>query len=208
MQVLLKEDVDNLGLAGEVHKVADGYGRNYLIPRRLAVVATPGALKQAEAWQERAANRRAELRAEYEILAEKISGVVLSFVVKAGSKGKLYGSITTAEITDRLNEKLGTELDKRKLEGEPLRHLGEYQLAVRLNSEFQPQFTVIVQTAEQVAEAAAAAAAAEAAEVEAPEVEAADVEADAPAIQPERETEDDVDETGATGAEPVEEIVA
>jgi large subunit ribosomal protein L9 len=191
MQVLLKEDVDNLGLAGEVHKVADGYGRNYLIPRRLAVVATPGALKQAEAWQERAANRRAELRAEYEVLAEKISGVILSFVVKAGSKGKLYGSITTAEIIDRLNEKLGTEIDKRKLEGEPLRHLGEYQVAVRLNSEFQPQFTVIVQTAEQVAEA-----------------EAAEVDAIAAAAQPETETEGEVDETGVTDAEPIEEIAA
>jgi large subunit ribosomal protein L9 len=188
MQVLLKEDVDNLGLAGEVHKVANGYGRNYLIPRGLAVLASAGALKQAEAWRERASNRRAELRAEYEVLAEKINGVVLSFVAKAGSKGKLYGSITTADITDKLNERLGTDIDRRKLEGEPLRHLGDFKLAVRLSSEFQPEITVIVQTAEQVAEAkAAAAAAAEA------------------AAQAEVEEEAPTDESGETDAEAVEE---
>jgi large subunit ribosomal protein L9 len=195
MQVLLKQDVDNLGLAGEVYKVADGYGRNYLIPRGLAVVATPGALKQAEAWQERAANRRSELRAEYEVLAEKISGVVLSFIVKAGSKGKLYGSITTAEIADKLNEQLGTQIDRRKLESEPLRHLGEYQMTVRLNSEFQPQFTVVVQTAEQLAEARAAAEAEAAAEA-------------AATAQPEAGADAQLDESGEAAAEPLAETAA
>jgi large subunit ribosomal protein L9 len=204
MHVLLKEDVDNLGLAGEVHKVADGYGRNYLIPRGLAVVATSGALKQAEAWQERAANRRAELRAEYEVLAEKISQVMLAFIVKAGSKGKLYGSITTADIADRLNERLGTDIDRRKVEGEPLRHVGEYQVTVRLNSEFQPQFTVLVQTAEQQAEARAAA---EAEARAASEAEAAKLGAAAEA-QPEIDAELPAEENGEADAEPVEEAAA
>jgi large subunit ribosomal protein L9 len=204
MHVLLKEDVDNLGLAGEVHKVADGYGRNYLIPRGLAVVATSGALKQAEAWQERAANRRAELRAEYEVLAEKISQVMLTFIVKAGSKGKLYGSITTADIADRLNERLGTDIDRRKVEGEPLRHVGEYQVTVRLNSEFQPQFTVLVQTAEQQAEARAAA---EAEARAASEAEAAKLGAAAEG-QPEIDAELPAEENGEADAEPVEEAAA
>jgi large subunit ribosomal protein L9 len=175
MQVLLKEDVENLGLAGEVHKVADGYGRNYLLPRGLAVKATSGALKQAESWRERAATRRAEIRREYETLAAKISGVQLVFTAKAGSKGKLYGSITTADVADRLNQMLGTEIDRRKFEGEPMRQMGEHQVVIRLNSEYQPMITVLVQP-----EGAAAPAVSEAA-VEEPALEEPAVEE--PAIE-------------------------
>ncbi|RMD49779.1 MAG: 50S ribosomal protein L9, partial [Candidatus Thermofonsia bacterium] len=88
MKVLLKQDVENLGYAGEVHKVAPGFGRNYLIPQGLAVLATPGMMKQADAWRKKAEARRAQLRAEYEALAAKIQDVTLKFTAKAGNTGK------------------------------------------------------------------------------------------------------------------------
>src|SRR5690606_3541238 len=113
MKVLLKEDVDNLGYAGEVHTVADGYGRNFLLPKGLAVRATPDVMRQAEAWRKRAEGRRAELRAEYDVLSERIRAVSLSFTARAGDNGKLYGSITTRQIADKLNEALGTAIDRR-----------------------------------------------------------------------------------------------
>lgn len=142
MKVLLKEDVDNLGYTGEVLKVADGYGRNYLIPRGLAVKASPGVLKQAHSWRERAAVRLTELRREHEALALKINDTNLNFTARAGETGKLYGSITTADITEQLNEVLGTDVDRRLVTGGPLRQLGEHRVTVRLSRDYQPQISV------------------------------------------------------------------
>ncbi|RMH00715.1 MAG: 50S ribosomal protein L9 [Chloroflexi bacterium] len=149
MKVLLKEDVENLGLAGEVHNVADGYGRNYLIPKGLAVKATPNVMKQAEIWRKKAEARRAQIRAEYEALAEKIQNVTLTFKARAGESGKLYGSVTTSQLADALNETLGTEIDRRKVGTEPLRQLGEHKVVVRLSGEFQPEFTVVIEPEEE-----------------------------------------------------------
>ena len=146
MKVLLKEDVENLGYAGEVYTVADGYGRNYLIPKGMAVIAKPGVLKQADVWRKKAEARRAELRAEHEALSEKIESTKLTFTARAGSTGKLYGSITTTMITDLLNETLGTEIDRRKVGTEPLRQLGEHKVVVRLSGDFQPHVTVFIES--------------------------------------------------------------
>lgn len=146
MKVLLKEDVENIGYAGEVHSVSNGYGRNYLLPNGLALLATPGTLKQAETWRAKAEARRAELRAEYESLANRIQQVRLTFKARAGENGKLYGSITTAHIADTLNETLGTEIDRRKVGLESLRQLGEHSIPVRLSGEFQPEFTVVIES--------------------------------------------------------------
>jgi len=146
MNVLLKEDVDNLGYAGEVYKVADGYGRNYLIPKGVAVLASPNVMKQASAWRKKAEARRAELRAEHEALSIKVEETTLTFTARAGDSGKLYGSITTAQITDELNDKLGTEIDRRKVGTEPLRRLGEHKVVVRLSGEFQPHVTVLIES--------------------------------------------------------------
>ncbi|MCB9421842.1 MAG: 50S ribosomal protein L9 [Ardenticatenaceae bacterium] len=164
MKVLLKEDVDNLGFAGEVHKVAPGYARNFLIPKGMAIKADPGAMKQAEVWRRRAETRRAELKAEFEALSAKIQEVTLTFKARAGETGKLYGSITTAQIADDLNEKLGTEIDRRKVGVEPLRMLGKHKVVVRLSGEFQPEFTVIIEDEDTMAAAARASAAAASAE--------------------------------------------
>ncbi|VAW42307.1 LSU ribosomal protein L9p [hydrothermal vent metagenome] len=144
MKVLLKEDIDNIGMAGEVHKVANGYGRNYLLPQGLAVMASPSMMKQATAWRKKADARRAELRAEFEELSTKIEAVKLAFTARAGETGKLFGSVTTSQIADDLNAELGTELDRRKVGVEPLRQLGEHKVVVRLSGEFQPELTVVI----------------------------------------------------------------
>jgi large subunit ribosomal protein L9 len=150
MKVLLKQDVENLGLAGEVHDVANGYGRNYLVPQGYAVVASPGVMNQAHVWRKKAEARRAQIRAEYEALARQIEGVTLTFTARAGESGKLYGSITTAQITDGLNESLGVEIDRRKVDVEPLRQLGEHKVMVRLSGEIHPKFTVRIESDEPV----------------------------------------------------------
>jgi large subunit ribosomal protein L9 len=144
MKVLLKEDVDNLGYAGEVHTVADGFGRNFLLPKGLAVKATSDVMKQAEAWRTRAETRRAELRAEYDILADRVRAVTVTFTARAGENGKLFGSITTHQLADRLNEELGTEIDRRKVGTEALRQVGEHYVPVRLSADHHPEFLVTI----------------------------------------------------------------
>jgi large subunit ribosomal protein L9 len=200
MKVLLQEDVDNLGYAGEVHDVADGYGRNYLLPRGLAVLATPGVLKQAAAWRERAAARRAEQRAIHEELTEKINGMHLVFRARAGETGRLYGSVTMMDVAERLNEELGTEIDRRKFDGQPLRELGEHRVTIHLDRDFHPQIVVHVhpegaETEEADAEAEASAAEASDAEVEVEETEAvAEVEEVAEATETADESEEVAEE--------------
>ncbi len=152
MKVLLKEDVENLGLAGEVYDVKPGYGRNYLVPQGMAVIATANTMKQAEAWRKKAEARREEMRAEYAALSERIEAQTLTFTAKAGETGKLYGSITSNQIADELNATLGTDIDRRKVSSEPLRQLGDHEVSVRLNADFQPTFKVVVESEDGVGE--------------------------------------------------------
>ena len=146
MKILLKEDVEHLGFAGEVRNVAPGYGRNYLLPKNLAVKATPATLKQAESWRRKADTRRAEMRAEYEALSARIKEAVLTFTARAGENGRLYGSITTSQITDELNAKLGTAIDRRRVGEEALRQLGTHNIVVRLSGDFRPKFKVVIES--------------------------------------------------------------
>ena len=142
MKVLLKEDVDTLGYAGEVHDVAPGYGRNYLIPKGFAVKATPGVLRAAETWRKKAEARREQLRREHEALVERLNGTVLTFTANAGESGKLYGSITTQNIADALSEELGVEIDRRKIDSTGLRQVGEHQVPVVLSRDYRAQIMV------------------------------------------------------------------
>ncbi len=144
MKVLLKEDVDSLGYAGDVFKVADGYARNFLLPRQLAEKATPVAMKKAEVWRSKAQARREQLKAENDALSERINAVTLDFTAKAGETGKLYGSITTATLAEALNENVGIEIDRRKIISDPLRQLGEYDVTIRLGADHEPTFKVFV----------------------------------------------------------------
>lgn len=133
MKVLLIQDVDNLGYAGDVKKVADGFGRNYLIPRNMAVLATPGALKQAETVRKAAEKRRAYEMADAQATANQLAGLALYFERRAGETGKLYGSVTSGDIADGIKAKNGLEIDKRKVAlPEPIRQLGEQEVAIKL----------------------------------------------------------------------------
>lgn len=145
MKVLLLKDVYKLGRAGDVKKVANGYGRNYLIPQGLGELATAKALTKADSIREEAVRERAILNKEMEGVAQQIEGMVLYFAAKAGETGKLYGSITTHMIGERLNKKLGSEvIDHRHIETQPVRTLGEHKAEVRLTMDLIPTVNVIV----------------------------------------------------------------
>ena len=144
MKVLLTKDVYKLGRAGDVKKVADGYGRNYLIPQGLAVLATAGALRQAEHIRTQAATSREAANQEMSGVAEQLSKLVLTFPAKAGETGKLYGSISSQMVIDAILAKAGVELTRRQLDSEPIRTLGEHKLHVRLTMDLIPEVTVIV----------------------------------------------------------------
>jgi len=146
MKVLLLRDHDKLGKAGDIKNVADGYARNFLLPRRLAVLATAGALKQAETVRRAEEKRRARLFAEAQAVAHQLTGTTLIFRALASETGKLYGSITAGDIAEAVQREKGLELDKRRIElREPLRSLGTHTVSVRLAAELVPSLTVIIE---------------------------------------------------------------
>jgi large subunit ribosomal protein L9 len=144
MKVLLLKDVYKLGRAGDVKKVAAGYGRNFLIPQGLATLATPGMLKQAERIREKATKERVRLNEELGSVAEKIDGLELTFAVKAGETGKLYGSITTAMIADAIEAKIDASIDRRQIDTQPIKTLGVHSVDVRLTIDLIPSVTAVV----------------------------------------------------------------
>lgn len=144
MKVLLLKDVYKLGHAGDVKKVADGYGRNFLLPQGLAVLATAGALKTVEKIRERAAVERAKLNQEMSGVAELLQDLELQFFSKAGETGKLYGSITSQMIVDEIHNKLAISLDRHQIEVAPIRSLGEHLATVRLTVDLNPKIKVLV----------------------------------------------------------------
>ena len=152
MKVLLTHDVTKLGKAGVVKNVADGYARNFLLPKGLAVLATAGAVKQSESLSKAEQKRQAQLANDASALAEQLQAATLTFHMRAGEEGKLYGSVTAAHIVDELKRTTGLEIDRHKLElREPLRSLGTHKVAVRLASELAPQITVNVTSEEAAA---------------------------------------------------------
>jgi large subunit ribosomal protein L9 len=144
MKVLLIKDVYKLGRAGDVKKVADGYGRNFLVPQGMAVLATPGAMKTAERIRAKAAERRNLLNEEMSVVAEALKKIQLSFGARAGETGKLYGSITSQEVANAINEKSGYEVKRQQLDMQPLRNLGEHTVRIRLTMDLIPEIKVTV----------------------------------------------------------------
>jgi len=144
MKVLLIKDVYKLGRAGDVKKVADGYGRNFLLQQELAVLATPGALKQAEKIRQKAAQQRAILNEEMSVVSEHLKGLELSFAARAGETGKLYGSITSQDIVDAIQKRTGYTIKRQQLDMQPLRLLGDYKIHVRLTMDLIPEINIIV----------------------------------------------------------------
>ncbi len=145
MKVLLTKDVPELGHAGNIYSVAGGYARNYLMPRGMAILATKGALKQAEEIKQAGVRLRARERANAEAQAQIIRGQKLLFQANAGENDRLYGSVTSADIAEKLSEVVGFEIDRRKLQLDAaLRDLGIYTLVIRLMPEVAPEFKVAV----------------------------------------------------------------
>ena len=167
MKVLLLKDVYKLGRAGDIKKVADGYGRNFLLPQGLAVLATAGALKQVEKIKSQAEIRRTELNSELKGLADQINGLTLVFDVKAGETGKLYGSITTQDVATAIEEKVRFEVKKQQIDMQPIRTLGEFTSHVRLTMDLVPEVKILVHREGEALEEAEAAPAEVAAEPEA-----------------------------------------
>ena len=143
IKVLLIQDVQNLGNAGEVYRVAGGYARNFLMPRGMAVLATAGAMKQAEEVKQSGIRRRAQEKANAEAQALVIRGKKLLFHANAGDNDRLYGSVTAADIAERLAAEVGFEVDRRKIviEG-ALRELGKYNIELRLMADVLAPFVV------------------------------------------------------------------
>jgi len=146
MKVLLLKDVYKLGRAGDVKKVADGYGRNFLIPQKLAMLATPGAVKQAEKIRQSALTERTRLNQEMGTVAEKLQAVSLTFIARAGETGRLYGSITTGDISAAIEREPGIHVDRRHIAHQPLRDLGTFKVAIRLTVDLIPEITVLVKS--------------------------------------------------------------
>jgi len=145
MKIILTQDVPGLGQAGDVKDVAMGYARNYLIPRGLAVVATPGALRQWQVQQKARAEREARLAEQAAELTERLNALTLTFQAKAGPTGRLYGSVTTADIAEALERESGIRLDRRHILSDPLREVGEHVVPVRVARDAVAQVRVVVQ---------------------------------------------------------------
>jgi len=149
IQVILKEDVDNLGNSGDLVRVRPGYARNFLIPKGLAVAATRGNIAQIEHERRAALARAAKVRAESETLAKRLEGSVARIQKQAGEGGKLYGSVTAQDIAEALAAQ-GTEVDRRKLTmpDEPIKQIGTHTVTLRLSGQVTVDIKVDVTPAE------------------------------------------------------------
>lgn len=178
MKVVLRKDVDKLGEAGSVQNVSGGYARNFLIPQGLAVYATDGELKMAAHNQAVKDRKIARQEEQLQSLADKIQGLALSFEARAGEGGRLFGSIGSADIAEQIAEKIGEEIDRRKvILSDPIRTLGEHSVEVHLVGKLRPTVSVTVtgeDAEEEVSETAATEGEAEATESEATEETAAE----------------------------------
>ena len=149
MEVVLLQDIEHLGQAGDIKKVSDGYARNYLFPRKLAALATPGGIRQAERQQKTKAAREAKALSEAQKLAQLLDGQVVTFEARAGETDRLYGSITNVNIAEALEEAVGQEVDRRKIDlEEPLKELGTHAVTIRLASEAEAKVTVVIEREE------------------------------------------------------------
>ena len=146
MQVVLLKDVKSVGKAGEVRNVADGFARNYLIPKGLARQATPGAVSEAKEHAAQQAKRAARERSQAEAFAREIDGARLTFKARAGETGHLYGSITAADIAEELQKQTGKTIDKRKIElEEPIREMGTFRVPIRFSGDISAEIRVAVE---------------------------------------------------------------
>lgn len=144
-KVILTQDVEHLGAAGTVQTVKEGFARNYLLPKKLAEIATPGTIKQVQERQVALERRIRKQEDELRSLGEKIAATTLHFTARVGDQGRLFGSITAAEIADALTAAVGEDVDRRKIAlDDPIRSIGTHRVPVRLIGRLVPEVTVIV----------------------------------------------------------------
>ena len=145
MEVILKEDVAKLGSRGEVVKVAEGYGRNYLLPRKLAIEASKGNKSVVEQMKAASLRRSAKEKTQAEELAKQFDGVTLSFERRSGEADQLFGSVTSGDIADAL-EKKSFSVDRRKIQlHEPLKTLGEFTIPIKLHKDVTTHVKVVIE---------------------------------------------------------------
>jgi large subunit ribosomal protein L9 len=148
MRVILRADVDGVGKRGDICDVSNGYARNFLLPRGLAIKATDGAVNQAASMRRARDLRDAEDRSAAEVVARSLVARTITISAKAGVEGKLYGSVTAADITDAVAEQAGVQLDRRKVAlTEAIKVVGSHQVPVKLHSDVQFPITVEVVSA-------------------------------------------------------------
>ena len=148
MKVIFLEDVPHVANAGEIKEVANGYGRNFLLPKKLAMLARPDIIKTVAAQIEAKARTQAQTEAELLKIAEQLNGLEVAMAARTGAKERLYGSITSADIAVELEKGTGLAIDKRKIElATPIRQLGSYEVSIRLAKDIVPQIKVTVSEA-------------------------------------------------------------
>lgn len=146
MQVILIKDVQGLGKVGDVKTVADGYGRNYLLRRGLARLATAAGLARVEQHKRAAGKRATRELTSAQAVAERLSQMTLVFEARAGEGTKLFGSITSGDIAERISQELGRDFDRRKIQlDESLRQLGTHQVPIRLMTDIVPEVTIVIE---------------------------------------------------------------
>lgn len=146
MKIVLTQDISTLGKAGEIKEVANGYARNYLLPKGFAALATPGMIKQAQERAEAQRKRDFRARTDADALAQRINGQTVRFTARVGELDRLYGSITSSDIATQLSSMLGIEIDRRKIDlGDPIKRAGVYSVALDLGHGVQPRINVVVE---------------------------------------------------------------
>lgn len=145
MRVVLRDDVENVGRKGDLIEVTDGFARNFLVPRGLAMKATKGVVQQAEAMRRNREARDARDREAAQALADQLSGRRIELRARAGEGGRLFGSVTSADVVDAVRAQTGVELDRRKTQlAEPLKELGAVEVPVKLHTDVEVTLTVDV----------------------------------------------------------------
>jgi large subunit ribosomal protein L9 len=143
MKVILKDFVKGFGEKNDIVVVKNGYGRNYLIPQGLAAIATPSAIKMAEENVRQAAHKQAKVKEDAQALADKLQGFKVTVPTKAGSNGKIFGSVTTIQLAQSLADR-GFEIDKRKITAPDMKNIGEYKATIALHKEVSVEIDVDV----------------------------------------------------------------
>ncbi len=146
MKVIFLQDVPNVARAGEIKEVADGYGRNFLISKKLALLVTPSATSTTEAQRRITEHSQAQMEVETTELSHQLEGKEVTLKARAGAKDRLFGSITSADIASELQNTTGLVVDKKKIElAEPIRQLGSYEVVIKLAKDTAPTIKVIVE---------------------------------------------------------------